>query len=251
MARSDIKNITLKEIEENQLYGLYAGSIEDIIMSGNHVIYKIRDIYTGEQVVINIKVSNKETDMWLNNAGEVGWGTEKQLYNSFKNYIKVIWDSNYTKPIKEEIIAPKTYWRAREGEVELMQLITCSIGSNPKDQKFDFTQGLKSKWFDKVLEGDLEFLEEKSVNNYGIKHKVAGIAYVSEKQGIFMPFCPPNMIPFLIKNKGKLDMDKPDYHVKYFLKALKKGVPGYFEWEKLQIWEDTEIIVKRRKIIDI
>jgi hypothetical protein len=252
MARSDIQNVELKNIEENQLYGLFAGSIHKIIHTDSVLTYVVKDIYTTETLEIPFNIGPEETKVWINNSGQLGFGKEEQLFTSFKHHTKVVWNKDYTKPIDETILGDKTYWRARKGEASLMQLLTCSNSSNPYNQKYDFTEGKGSDWFTEILEGDIEYLEKKAVNSYGVQMKIGGIAYVAETQGIFQPFCPPNLIPFLIKNKGKLDMVKKDHHIKTFLKAIHHGVPGYFEWQKLQIWEDDEIVVRRRrKISDI
>lgn len=158
---SRLDKIRLRNIEKELFHGLFNAKIKKI--KGN-VIY-LEDIVTKYEFNISFNLSEKlvvtksNKPIWINQLGEVGYGEEEFLLNSFLYFPKTT--------------NKKQYWRARQGEVHLMNFLKAYSPVNPFDKNSYICNN-------NMYISDSDSFKKLFKNDSESERTVGGIIYVSE-----------------------------------------------------------------------
>lgn len=171
---------------------------------------------------------------WINCIGDTQWGDENDLWDSFKEFQKVItWEKDGkvsdkyfqgAKPGEKEIIGEKKYHEALDGEEELIHII--KMIENPSIYNPDVNLFIDT---DKLFKDD--FSELQKIIKNGRDFHFTALAYVSEEfqQRIFKKFMPENFI------RDVLSENISNYNKKAYNDIINttEYVPGHYSFGRL------------------
>ena len=198
--------------KKDLFYGIFNASI--IQYKGFSI--QLKDLYTDYAFWIHFSLKDEQAftkagkQIWVNIKGDVGYGTEKELFESFTKH---------------------EYWLAKEGEVELFQFLKNFHNINP----FDDSSLRRNKYYidDPVMFKDL------FNNDHGHTSSVGGMIYITPDfyEKILPVYFPGSKVSLVRNCKGDLTQIT-DYQLKPL--KLKFEPPynpsGYFNWDRLRIF---------------
>jgi hypothetical protein len=228
-----IENIIGEEIGEP----IYTGTTKDVRWS--NLDFYIED---NKENIFKYTIHLKDRErcsksgvfQYINCIGDTQWGKEEDLWDSFKQFEKVLtWvkdgkssDRYFSgaKPGEKDIIGEKKYKIAWDGEEELLHLLRVVDNITPYNPDVNLFLDLN-----KLFEGDFTELQ-RAIKNDRDFHFTA-LAYVNEQfeQRIFKKFMPENFI------RDVLSENISNYNKKAYndLVNATEYVPGHYSFGRL------------------
>lgn len=228
-----IENITEEQIEDFEYTGETKGvkwcNLDFYIEDNKENIFKYNIHLQDKQ-----KKSKSGATQWINCVGDTQWGEENDLWDSFKEFQKVLtWEKDGktsdkyfagAKPGEKEIIGEKKYHEAIQGEEELIHIVR--MIENPSVYNPDVNLFVN---LDKLFEGD--FSEIQRIIKNGRDFHFTALAYVNEEfqQRIFKKFMPENFI------RDVLSENISNFNKKAYNDIINSAeyVPGHYSFGRL------------------
>jgi len=210
---------------------LYVGVFNATLKKATENSVILKDIFTRQEFEIYFNIVNDTFQMtksgkkvWINETGDVGYGEEEDLFDTFINsYAYDQWD-DAIKKFNKRFIGTKKYWQAKKGEVHIVNFLKAYSGVN----------------FEKLKNNNYN-LKKLLLSDTGHDPTICGMMYVSEdlEQKILEKYI-PGMYAALIKNtKGDFStLTKVPYPIKDFVTYFESGMQplGYYSWKHLHEW---------------
>jgi hypothetical protein len=205
----------------------------------------LKDIFSRERISIDLTVdektlayTNSSKKIWINQLGEVGYGEEEDLFDSFKKFRTVeSWNTSsgkYEKGAKPEEysdLGNKRYWHARVGEVHLFNFLKAYHNLPINSKETDYSRNQSRYNLRKLLS-----------NDSGHEPTIGGCVYVTQEgEEKVIPKYVPGCYVSILKNFNGNFANQTHYNpsVKEFFSYFNSMINpiGYYSWENLSEWE--------------
>jgi len=222
MSRNDVK---IQYPEEELYYGLFNASI--IKVEDKKITLK--DFFSKKELIVEfnlsleLDVTKAGKQIWLNQLGDVGYGNEKDLFDGFKYFIR-----------NKETVGKKKYWKARKGELKLLNFLKNLHCLSPYDQSSDCMNDVT---YEDLVNNDeegknLRKLVRSKYENSDVS--IGGVLYISSdfKEKVLNYFVPAMKIPVLRNTKGNLQNLDKDISLKQIAYLFNNNFApeGYYHW---------------------